>query len=72
LEIHQFGQIAESEWLPCEHRFVDPVRRTFGQCDPKRLLDFHEQFDKIQAVAVQIFDDSVTGRNLPPIDPQLL
>ena len=55
-----------------EDRLVDGVRGLVGQGDAERLLDLHEQLDQIEAVAPQVFDDPVAGRDPVPADAQLL
>ena len=72
LKVSEFRQVRQPEGLTRKDGFIDRIRGILGQRDPECLLNFHEKFDQIEAVAVQIFDDSVARGDPMTWYPQLL
>jgi hypothetical protein len=40
--------------------------------DIQRILNLHDQFERVQTITMQIFDEPTVGSNLVGIEPQLL
>ena len=60
LKIDKLCQVGQAERLSGEHRLEDWIRGFLIQCDPKCLFDHHEEFDQIEAIAMEVFDQAVT------------
>ena len=71
LNVDQLRQVAQSKTWTGEDGFVRHVFRIVGQADIERVLELHDQLDQIQAVAIEIFNQSEPRVYFRSTDSQL-